>query len=94
MNGEVEHFSKSLDSMDLIFEPGGKLATVHLILITGTEKDAHRWYTVQNLAYFSYRFLNLAGKGKVRLKVLQPFERDKDEAAPQPMPAIAPRDYR
>lgn len=94
LNGEVEHFSRSLDSMDLVFEPSGKLAVVHLILITGTEKDAHRWYQVQNLAYFSYRFLNLAGRGKVRLKLQQPFTPDKDDAPANVMPVLAPRDYR
>jgi hypothetical protein len=95
LNGEVEHFSRSLDSMDLIFEPNGKMTMVHLILITGTEKDAHRWYQVQNLAYFSYRFLNLAGKGKVRLKMLAPFTPDKDDSTPQnALPSLSARDYR
>ena len=94
LNGEVEHFSRSLDSMDLIFEPSGKLAMVHLILITASEKDAHRWYQVSNLAYFSYRFLNLAGRGKVRLKLQTPFSPDKEDSAANSMPALSPRDYR
>jgi hypothetical protein len=91
MNGDKETFSKNLDSMDLIFDPAGKLLTVHLILLTNGEKDTHYWYQVQNLASFSYRFLNLAGKGKVRVKMLKAF--DPADSALQPPPPVQLKDY-
>jgi hypothetical protein len=94
LNGEKEVFSNDLDSMDLIFEPSGKLAMIHLVLFTGTERDTHRYFLVQNLASFNYRFLNVSGKGKVRLKVMQPFDKSKAETATPDLPAVVPNDYR
>ena len=93
MNGEKEVYSREVDSMDLIFDPIGKLTQLHLTLITNGEKDTHRWYSVANLASFSYRFINVAGKGKVRLQVLQSIDADKSDTHPS-LPAILPKDYR
>ena len=96
MNGEKETFSKEVDSMDLVFEPTGRLNAVHLILMTHGEKDTHRWYLLQNLAAFSYRFLSVAGKGKVRLRVTQPVQQADDKSAEgiPKVPAIIEKDFR
>ncbi|HEX9577376.1 MAG TPA: hypothetical protein VF993_06465 [Myxococcales bacterium] len=93
MNGEKETFRTELDSMDLIFDPTGNLDTIHLILLTNGEKDTHRWYQFKNLAAFSYRFLNLSGKGKVRLQMLQPVHL-KEGSKGEELPPIGSKDYR
>ena len=90
LNGDKEVYSRDVDSMDLVFDPSGKLSQIHLILITNGEKDTHRWYMADNLASFSYRFLNVAGKGKVRLRIVQP--RGKDIGSD--IPPVQSKDYR
>ncbi|HKA92061.1 MAG TPA: hypothetical protein VKE22_30565 [Haliangiales bacterium] len=98
LNGEKEVFSSDVDSMDLIFDSTGKLTMIHLVLfsVSGTERerDTHRFFLVQNLASFNYQFRNVSGKGKVRLKVMQPFEKSKAETGTPEIPAVVPNDYR
>jgi hypothetical protein len=93
INGDREKFDKNVDSMDLIFDPSGRLDAVHLVLLTNGEKDTHRWYLMQNLASLDYRFLSVAGKGKVRIRPLQPIKADGKGLSPE-YPAINERDYR
>jgi hypothetical protein len=81
LNGEREYFGSNLDSMDLIFDKTGRLDSIHMILLTKGEKDTHRWYLMQNLASFDYRFVNVAGKGKVRMRQLQTIKEPSESKA-------------
>lgn len=101
-DGQREEYRSEVDTMEMVFDEAGRLAVIHLVLFTGTEKDTHKWIPFQGLSSFSYRFCNVSGKGKIRLSVQQPFYREgaapaqpQGKGLPAPeLPAVTPRDYR
>lgn len=93
LNGEREEFGRSLDTLELVFDGTGHLYALHIVLIGGSERDSHRWFIVDNISSFNYRFMNVAGKGRVHLRSIAPFKtRDRDEKTE--LTPMDMRDYR
>lgn len=72
-DGSIEKFGKEVASLDIVVDEYGRIQMVHMIVVGGTEKDTHVWYNFANVAGLKYRFLQITGKGKVRVKQVKGF---------------------
>jgi hypothetical protein len=72
--GNVETFGRELIQMEFITQMDGSIRYLHLVLLTGEEKDTHAWYNFDNLTAVRYQFKAMSGKAKVRFRELKPFE--------------------
>lgn len=67
LNGSTESFSKELAELQIVVGSDSMVKYIHLVLVSGNEKDTHAWYNMDNIVSFRYRFLAITGKGKVKL---------------------------
>lgn len=94
VNGTVEIFGKEVASMDVIVAPDGHVVQVHLILVSGTEKDTHLWLNYANLASLRYRFLQITGKGKVHIKQLRSYDVQQNPGEKSKVSTVEPDDFK
>ena len=81
--GNVETFGRELIQMEFITQLDGSIRYLHLVLVTGEEKDTHAWYNFDNLTAVRYQFKAMSGKAKVRFRELKPFEmKNREEVLP------------
>ena len=74
LDGSVETYSREVATLELVVDASSEIRYVHMVLVSGREKDTHCWYNYRNLAGLTYRFLAITGKGKVSLKQLGTFD--------------------
>lgn len=74
IDGKAEVFGKEVAQLEIIVDETGRMHMVHMVLVSGSEKDTHLWYNYANLASLKYRFLHITGKGKVHVRQLQAFK--------------------
>ena len=95
IDGKVETFGKEVAELEIIVDESGRMHMVHMVLVSGTEKDTHLWLNYANLASLKYRFLHITGKGKVRVRQLQGFKTTANEKALRPnVGAVEVDDYK
>ena len=78
-------YTRNLVSLDILVDPSGLVRMLHVIHISGTEKDTHTWYNFANIHLLSYQYYAITGKGKVRIKQIAgpaPSAEDKDAVPP------------
>ncbi len=90
--GKSETFAREIDRLELITRSGGAIEMIHLLLVTGGERNTHVWYNYGQVAKLSYRFVTPEGKAKVYVRPLQasPTTRElTDQLEP-----LSPREFR
>ena len=90
--GKSETFAREIDRLELITRSGGAVEMIHLLLVTGGERNTHVWYNYSQVAKLSYRFVTPEGKAKVYVRPLQasPTTRElTDQLEP-----LSPREFR
>ena len=90
--GKSETFAREIDRLELITRSGGAVEMIHLLLVTGGERNTHVWYNYGQVAKLSYRFVTPEGKAKVYVRPLQasPATRElTDQLEP-----LSPREFR
>lgn len=90
--GKSETFAREIDRLELITRSGGAVEMIHLLLVTGGERNTHVWYNYGQVAKLSYRFVTPEGKAKVYVRPLQasPTTRElTDQLEP-----LSPREFR
>ena len=90
--GKSETFAREIDRLELITRSGGAVEMIHLLLVTGGERNTHVWYNYGQVAKLSYRFVTPEGKAKVYVRPLQasPTTRElTDQLTP-----LSPREFR
>lgn len=70
-NGKSETFSREIDVMEVVLLPDGRINMVHLVLVSGGERNTHIWYNYSSVSKFSYRFVTVEGKSKIRMRIVQ-----------------------
>lgn len=91
-NGTAETFSREIDTMEIVTLPSGRVDAIHLILVSGGERNTHVWYNYSSVAKLSYRFVTREGRNKVKVRIVQvskPSRELTDRLDP-----LGPRDYR
>jgi hypothetical protein len=91
-NGTSETFSREIHLMEVITLPDGRIEMVHLVLVSGGERNTHVWYNYSRMAKLGYRFVTAEGRNKVRMRVVQPTTPTR-ELTNQVEP-LSPRDFR
>ena len=69
--GKSETFAREIDRLELITRSDGAVEMIHLLLVTGGERNTHVWYNYGQVAKLSYRFVTPEGKAKVYVRPLQ-----------------------
>ena len=90
--GKSETFAREIDRLELITRSDGAVEMLHLLLVTGGERNTHVWYNYGQVAKLSYRFVTPEGKAKVYVRPLQasPTTRElTDQLEP-----LSPREFR
>ena len=90
--GKSETFAREIDRLELITRSDGAVEMIHLLLVTGGERNTHVWYNYSQVAKLSYRFVTPEGKAKVYVRPLQtsPTTRElTDQLEP-----LSPREFR
>ena len=90
--GKSETFAREIDRLEIITGSGGGVEMIHLLLVTGGERNTHVWYNYGQVAKLSYRFVTPEGKAKVYVRPLQasPTTRElTDQLEP-----LSPREFR
>lgn len=90
--GKSETFAREIDRLELITRSDGAVEMIHLLLVTGGERNTHVWYNYSEVAKLSYRFVTPEGKAKVYVRPLQasPTTRElTDQLEP-----LSPREFR
>ena len=90
--GKSETFAREIDRLELITRSDGAIEMIHLLLVTGGERNTHVWYNYGQVAKLSYRFVTPEGKAKVYVRPLQasPTTRElTDQLEP-----LSPREFR
>ena len=77
-NGTSETFSREIDVMEIVQLPDGRINMVHLVLVSGGERNTHIWYNNSGISKFSYRFGTAEGKNKIRMRIVQPSAPSRD----------------
>lgn len=90
--GRAETFAREIDRLEIITGPGGSVEMIHLLLVTGGERNTHVWYNYGQVAKLSYRFVTPEGKAKVYVRPLQtsPTTRDLTDR----LEPLSPREFR
>lgn len=78
-------YGGDLVSMDILVDDTGLIRMLHLIHVSGQEKDTHTWYNFEAVQRFSYRYFAITGKGKVRVKKIAPPPATGEEGAVPPV---------
>ena len=94
VDGSEERFGENVAQLDLVVGPNAQIEYVHMILVTGQEKDTHAWYNYRNLAGLTYRVLAITGKGKVKVKQLGSFDVEARTGLQTKIPLLSVDDYR
>jgi hypothetical protein len=91
-NGTAETFSREIDIMEIITLPDGRIEMVHLVLVSGGERNTHVWYNYSRVAKLSYRFITVEGRNRVKIRIVQPSvpTRELNER----LDPLGPGDYR
>lgn len=85
-------YSKKLISFEILVDPNGMIRMLHVVYISGKEKDSHSWYNFDNVENFSYRYYSIRGKGRIKVKrITGPLIREEDKDA---VPSLRYEDYR
>lgn len=71
-SGKSETFSREIDIMEIVLLPDGRINMVHLVLVSGGERNTHIWYNYSGVSKFSYRYVTVEGKSKIRMRIIQP----------------------
>ena len=90
--GKSETFAREIDRLELITRSDGAVEMIHLLLVTGGERNTHVWYNYGQVAKLSYRFVTPEGKAKVYVRPLKasPTTRElTDQLEP-----LSPREFR
>ncbi len=77
-NGTSETFSREIDVMEIVLLPDGRVNMVHLVLVSGGERNTHIWYNNSGISKFSYRYVTVEGKSKIRMRIVQPSVPNRD----------------
>ena len=90
--GKSETFSREIDRLEVITRSGGAVEMIHLLLVTGGERNTHVWYNYSQVAKLSYRFVTPEGKAKVYVRPLQasPTTRELTDR----LEPLSPREFR
>ncbi|MCB1070655.1 MAG: hypothetical protein H7A43_09410 [Verrucomicrobia bacterium] len=94
LDGSVEKFGQEIAGMDIVVAPDSTIKYVHLILVTGAEKDTHLWYNYDAIAGFRYQFASITGKGKVKVKQLGLFQAAEKTGLQETIPQIQVSDFK
>lgn len=94
LDGTVERFGQEIASMDIVVAPDSSIRYVHLVLVTGAEKDTHAWYNYDQIAGFRYQFTSITGKGKVRVKQLGEFQAAERAGMQETIPVVGVEDFK
>ena len=79
-------YSKDLVFLDILVDDSGVIRMLHVIHISGTEKDTHSWYNFANVEKVTYQYFSITGKSKVRVKqVSGPIASKEDKDAIPPL---------
>lgn len=71
-SGASETFSREIDTMEIVLLPDGRIDIIHLVLVSGGERNTHIWYNYSSVSKFSYRFVTVEGKSKIRMRTVRP----------------------
>jgi len=90
--GKAETFARKIDRLEIVTGSGGAVEMVHLLLVTGGERNTHVWYNYSQVAKLSYRFVTPEGKAKVYVRPLQasPTTRELTDR----LEPLSPREFR
>ena len=90
--GKAETFAREIDRLEIVTGPGGEIEMIHLLLVTGGERNTHVWYNYGQVAKLSYRFVTPEGKAKVYVRPLKasPTTRDLSDR----LEPLSPREFR
>jgi hypothetical protein len=91
-NGTAETFSREIDTMEIVTLPSGRVDAIHLILVSGGERNTHVWYNYSNVAKLSYRFVTREGRNKVKVRIVQSSKPSRELT--DRLDPLGPRDYR
>lgn len=94
LDGTVEKFGREVALMEIILGPASTIQYVHLILVTGAEKDTHAWYNYEQIAGFRYQFTAITGKGKVKIKQLGRFPVAEQTGLKESIPLLEVDDFK
>ncbi len=90
--GKSETFAREIDRLEIVTRSGGEIKMIHLLLVTGGERNTHVWYNYAQVAKLSYRFVTPEGKAKVYVRPLQasPSTRELTDR----LEPLSPREFR
>ena len=91
-NGTAETFSREIDTMEIITLPDGRIEMVHLVLVSGGERNTHVWYNYSRVAKLSYRFITVEGRNRVKIRIIQPSVPSREPT--ERLDPLGPADYR
>ena len=92
-NGKTITYGSEVRTVELLLGANGMVEVIHLILAKRSrEKDTHEWYNFSALVGFSYTYLAVTGRAKVRLKRILPI--GVIEPPKEKVPTVRPKDYR
>lgn len=91
-NGTAETFSREIDTMEIITLPDGRIEMVHLVLVSGGERNTHVWYNYSRVAKLSYRFITVEGRNRVKIRIVQPSIPSREPT--ERLDPLGPGDYR
>ena len=91
-NGTAETFSREIDTMEIITLPDGRVEMIHLVLVSGGERNTHVWYNYSRVAKLGYRFVTMEGRNKVQMRIIQPSTPTRELT--DRLEPLSPRDYR
>ena len=89
--GKSETFAHEIDRLELITRSGGAVEMIHLLLVTGGERNTHVWYNYGQVAKLSYRFVTPEGKAKVYVRPLR--DSPITEELKEPLRPLSPREF-
>ncbi|MEE9275564.1 MAG: hypothetical protein V3V62_09690 [bacterium] len=90
--GKAETFSREIDKMEILSLPDGRIHMIHLVLVTGGERNTHVWYNFARVAKLSYRFITPEGRAMVAIRTIQPYASSRELS--ERLEPLAPGEYR
>ena len=94
LDGSVQKFGREVAGMEIIVAPDSSIQYIHLILVSGSEKDTHAWFNYHQLAGFQYQFAAITGKGKIRIKQLGTFKVSEITGMKESIPQLDVNDFK
>ena len=90
--GKAETFAREIDRLEIVTGSDGAVEMIHLLLVTGGERNTHVWYNYGQVAKLSYRFVTPEGKAKVYVRPLQASPTTRELAGR--LEPLSPREFR